>query len=398
MTERLYQDDSYRRRFQARVIEIRRSQSGQPQVVLDRTLFYPSSGGQPHDTGTLEGVRVLDVQEDGDVVVHTLAAPITTFEVKGEIDWERRFDHMQQHTGQHILSQAFANRCGGETVSFHLGADYASVDISLPALTRQQLDEVEDLANQIIYENREITCNLVSAAALAKLPLRNPPKVRENIRIVEVRGFDWSPCGGTHCNSTGEIGIIKIRRLERRGEAWRVDFVCGGRALRDYRWRFLDLQTLGNTYSVRDDEAVSTALRLQEESKAREHELILLREQLLDYEAERLLAEAQSSEGLSVVSRIWPERAFEEIKHLAQRLTAQPGVVALLGVTGKKGQVVFACSADVSTDMSALLRAAAAIANGKGGGTPQLAQGGASEPAQVEAMLAHARQALSSTD
>lgn len=390
-TERLYHRDAYARDFTARVRE-RRDHKGKPALVLDRTLFYPTSGGQPHDRGTLNGVPVLDVFEEGDAIVHLLAAPVPDDEVAGSVDWERRFDHMQQHTGQHILSQAFIRHMEAETVSFHLGEDYVSIDVAAGGLTPEQLYAVEDLANAVIYANDPIHADYVTPERLAALPLRKPPKVSENVRIVEVEGFDWSPCGGTHCRAAGEVGMIKIRRSERRGADTRVEFLCGRRALLDYRWRNEHLLTLGNVLSVRDDEAVAAALRNMDEAKGRERELSLLRDRLLDHEAAALLAEAPSEFGVALVGEVFPEREFEEIKRLAQKLSASPRVVALLGSQSRKGQLVFARSADVDLDVSAVLRAAGAAVGGRGGGTPALAQGGAPDPGRIPEAVAHARE------
>lgn len=381
-SERLYHRDPYAREFRARVLE-RREHKGKQALVLDRTLFYPTSGGQPHDRGLLGGAPVVDVFEDGDAIVHIVASPVSGDEVEGIIDWGRRFDHMQQHTGQHILSQAFVQRLEAETVSFHLGEDACSIDVAASGLTGEQLSAVEDLANAVVWENRPVRAEYVTPDQLAGLPLRKPPKVTENVRIVEVAGFDWSPCGGTHVRAAGEIGIIKIRRIERRGADTRVEFLCGGRALRDYRWRNEHLQALGNALSVRDDEAVAVALHNLEEAKGRERELNFLRDRLLDHEAAELLATAPRHAGVAVVSRVFPEREFDELKRLALKLAAGAKVVALLGSQGRKGQVVFARSGDLGMDMSAVLRAASAAIGGRGGGTPAVAQGGAPEPSRI---------------
>ncbi|MHB1007412.1 MAG: alanyl-tRNA editing protein [Chloroflexota bacterium] len=389
-TERLYHGDAYARQFTARVLE-RPSYHGKPALILDRTLFYPTAGGQPHDVGTIDGVPVLDVVETNDAIVHVLAAPVTGETVAGSVDWTRRFDHMQQHTGQHILSQAFVQRLEAETVSFHLGDDISSIDVATSGLSPQQLNEVEDLANAVIYADTPIHADFVTPERLAALPLRKPPKVKENVRIVEVEGFDWSPCGGTHTRSAGEIGIIKLRRSEKRGNDTRVEFLCGRRALRDYRWRVEHLLTLGGALSVRDDEAVAAMLRALEAAKTRDREAQLLRDKLLDYEAAALGTAAPRVNGVALVSEVFVEREFDELKRLALKLTAGESAVALLGSQGQKGQLVFARSADVACDMNAILKAACTAVGGRGGGTPALAQGGAPDPTRIPEAVAQAR-------
>jgi len=220
---RLYYSDPYRTEFQARVIE-RTSVQAQPGVVLDCTCFYPTSGGQPHDEGTLNGVPVINVLEREDkAIVHVLAAELDADVVHGAIDWQRRFDHMQQHTGQHILSQAFLKMLNAETVGFHLGKEASTIDIDKAPLAAVQLDTVENLANEIVFADLPVKTYFVAEAELANLPLRKLPVVDMPIRIVEVEGFDYSPCGGTHCRRTGEVGLIKITRAERRGQDTRVE-------------------------------------------------------------------------------------------------------------------------------------------------------------------------------
>jgi len=251
-TKRLYYDDSYLRHFTAQVVESTKVK-GRPAVILDRTAFYPTSGGQPHDRGLINGIPVINVIERKDgTVVHVLEEPlpgeVTT--VEGEIDWERRFDHMQQHTGQHILSQACLQRLKAETVGFHLGADYATIDLNKAPLSEKKLEAAEALANAVVFANRPVVARFVSKEELAAMPLRKPPAVEGPIRIVTVEGFDWSPCGGTHVRATGEVGVIKIVRYERRGAETRLTFLCGERAWRDYHQKNRLLRRLATRFSV----------------------------------------------------------------------------------------------------------------------------------------------------
>jgi alanyl-tRNA synthetase len=404
LTYKLYYDDPYQREFTARVVE-RLTLGGRPAVVLDRTAFYPTSGGQPGDRGTLNGVAVLDVseREDGQIV-HVLVSPLADEQVAGVIDWARRFDHMQQHTGQHILSQACERLGAGspqlpaETVGFHLGDEACTIDLNCTSLSPEQAAAVEELANQVVFENRPVIARFVTAEELAQLPQvrarLQPPTGREQIRLVEVQGFDWSLCGGTHVRATGEIGVIKVRKWERRGDTVRLDFYCGRRALADYRWKNAAVNELAASLSIKDDELAITVPRLLAEAAESRRQLHLARERLLDYEAAELAAGAEPVAGGCVVRQVFEGRNVEEVRHLAQRLAARPGLVALLGVRADKAQLIFARAADVTVDVNALLKAAVAVVGGRGGGTPALAQGGGPEVAKLEEALAVAYRQL----
>src|SRR5512136_2827484 len=242
MTERLYYQYATCKTFTARIVE-RLTHDGRLEVVLDRTAFYPTGGGEPNDRGKLGNALVVGVIErDTDsAVLHVLDLPADagTFgqlgdEVSGELDWSRRFDLMQQHTGQHILSQAFIAVADADTIGFHLTDDTLTIDLDKKNLQPGDVDRAEDLANQVVFEDRPVTTRFVTAAELAQMPLRKPPKVESNIRIVQVEGFDWSPCGGTHVARTGQIGLVKIVKTERMSAGTRVEFRCGRRALADY--------------------------------------------------------------------------------------------------------------------------------------------------------------------
>jgi alanyl-tRNA synthetase len=405
MTERLYYADSYLTQFRARVTEQSEWQE-RAAVVLDRTAFYPTSGGQPADHGTLGGVAVQDVVvRDGDnAVLHILARGLEDVspgvEVEGRIDWSRRFDHMQQHTGQHILSAAFEQVLDGHTVGFHLGADYCTVDISLARLDQASVLPVEDLVNQVVWDNRPVVTRFVGAEELAALSVRRPPVVEGAVRIVDVTGFDVNPCGGTHVAHTGEIGLIRIVRLEYRGDETRVEFLCGERALRDYREKDGVIGRLTDKLTVGYWELDQAVERLQGEIKRLRKDLRRTRERLLKAEAGELAKSgvAHKSEPYRVVWRVIDGRAGsaafspDELRALAQELARHQDVVALLaGVGTERTHLVFARNADgkVDLDVGALLRDAAGRLGGKGGGRPFLAQGSApaSAPDEVEAVL-----------
>lgn len=397
MSQRLYYDDPFRAEFSAQVVE-RLTVGQRPAVVLDQTCFYPESGGQPGDHGTLNGVAVLDTQEreqDG-AVLHVLAGPLDGETVQGHVDWPRRLDHMQQHTGQHILSQAFQSLLGAETVSFHLGDEVITIDLALDSLSAGHAAEVEDAANQIIFQDRPVVGRFVSNEELTRLPLRKPPKVAGNVRIVEVQDFDWSPCGGTHVKAAGQVGIIVLRKWERRGATIRVDFLCGQRALADYRWKNATVNRLAAGLSTKDRDLAETVERLAAESTESRRQLSLAREKLLDFEAAELAGGAAGSPGMVV--RAWNDRSAEEVRRLAQHIVQRPGLVALFGVAaGDKAHLIFARSADQSADMNALLKAVSPMVGGRGGGTPSLAQGGGPLVDALQAALQAATESLQST-
>jgi alanyl-tRNA synthetase len=390
MTERLYYLDAYLRIFEARVID-RVEVDGRPAVILDRTAFYPEGGGQPADRGTLNDVAVIDVQtrEADDEVLHILAAPLTDTVVSGMVDAARRFDLMQQHTGQHILSQAFIHTVNAETVSFHLNPDpnggALTIDLNTTALTPPEIDRAEDFANSIVYENRPVIARFVSDEELQALPLRKPPKVEQAIRIVEVQGFDWSACGGTHVARTGEVGVIKIVKVERRGAETRAEFRCGQRALIDYRRKHQLISQAASDLSIGFWEIDQAIGRLQAEAKAARKQLAEADARLQQYEARELLNSIEPRGDFGLITQTWSNRDAAHLKRMASLLIAQPATVALLGATGQSLSLVFARSKDLSIDLAALLKAAAARLGGKGGGSPDFAQAGG--PAVSEEQL-----------
>ncbi|MCY3708058.1 MAG: DHHA1 domain-containing protein [Caldilineaceae bacterium] len=397
MDERLYYEDAYLTRFSAQVME-RLTHEEQPAVRLSRSAFYPTSGGQPHDTGGLDGTAVVDVQVGADgAVLHLLTEPLPdgTESVRGEIDWTRRYDHMQQHSGQHLLSQVFYRRLGLETVSVHFGDALNTVDLNGPPLSAAQLADVETAANGMVWKNRPIRAYWVDEEERAKVPLRRAPAVAGATRIVEIDKFDWSACGGTHVRRTGEIGLISLVRVEKHRGRSRVHFVCGGRALADAaRRRGLLAETAGLLDGGVDDvpELVS---KQQEALKGAERELKALREELVGYQARELLAAAEIVGNLRLVAEALNDSEPAAVQRLARALIAELGVVALLGCAQRgKGTVVFARSEDCSTHVGNLLRDTLKQFGGGGGGRPDFAQGGGVAAERLEAVLDTAAEAV----
>ena len=388
-TERLYIQDPYLREFTARVVG-RQIVGGKPAVALDRTAFYPTGGGQPNDQGTLEGVPVLDVIVEDGVVWHILGAELPGDEVRGILDWSRRFDHMQQHTGQHILSQAFVVTCDAETVAFHMGADASTIDLGRADLGPDAPAAAEAAANAVIDAAHPVTATFVTQDELAQLPLRKPPKVTEAIRVVQVAGFDWSACGGTHVANSSQVGLVKITGGERRGGELRVTFLCGGRARADYARLQALASGLAMRFTCAQDEVPGAVERLSAENRAIRKDLADLETQWVEATAVSWWSEAAPKGEQRVIVRAI-DVPVERAKKLAQALRVRPGAVVMLGVPGERPQLLFTRADDVSLNMGDLLRIAAAAGGGRGGGRPDWAQGGVPSNEALDVALDAAR-------
>ncbi|HLW47494.1 MAG TPA: alanine--tRNA ligase-related protein [bacterium] len=387
-TERLYYTDAYRTTFLAGILAVVVAPGGRPGVVLDRTAFYPTSGGQPHDTGTLAGVPVVDVLDTGDHVVHLLAAgaaaPGIGTEVEGAIDWGRRFDHMQQHTAQHLVSAAFLRTLGAATVSVHLG-DSSTMDFERAALSRDEALAVEDAVADAVYANRPVTIRFVDDAEAETLGLRRPAKRAGTLRVVEIEDLDRSACGGTHVRTTGEVGPVLLRRWERAKGHLRVEFLAGRRALRDYRWKHALVADWSGRLTVGDRELPDALGRLVSRAEECERALAASRRRLLAYEAAERLAAAPPATGPKILRLEFPQRDPEEVRLLLRELTAREPCVVLAGVV-ETGRLYFVRSPGAGADMAAVLRHAAQSVGGRGGGSAEAAQGTA-PPAEVGRVL-----------
>lgn len=372
-TERLFYQDVRRTEFQARVIGCREDKNA---VILDATCFYPESGGQLPDTGTLNGIPVTDVQEEGEAILHVLDGALPQGVVNGKVDWDLRFDHMQQHTGQHLLSGAFDQTARAMTVGFHMGRDVNTIDLRIPRLTEKMADEAEDLANRIVVDDRPVQIHLLSKDEAARLPLRKKPPDLDSLRVLEIKDFDYSACGGTHCERAGEVGLIKITRWERIRNDVRVEFLCGWRALKDYRWRNRAVNRMAGELSVagRDLEQAVERLRQENQDKARRTRELL--EGALIQEAKSLVDGSPSKGSFRIIVQAFPDRDPEEVRVLAGRIAEHKGTVALLASTRDKTHLVFARSLDLDWDMDSLMKEAVRQIQGKGGGRSNFAQGG----------------------
>ena len=398
MTQRLYYTDSYLTRFDATVVAVREQDGGRA-VQLDRSAFYPASGGQPCDTGALSGAwgraAVTDVSAEDGAVWHLLAAeapfPAPGDAVQGEIDWPRRFDHMQQHSGQHLLSQVFERLYEYSTVSVHIGAEECTLDLDAPAIEPEQLAAAEELANAQAAAALPIRAYFVDEAELGQLQLRRPPKVEGTIRIVEIDRYDYSACGGTHTRSTAEVAPVKILALERRRGIVRVTFICGLRAVGDYRRKHQWLTAAANVYSTDAAQVPVLAERNLAQVKELQRRINDLMERLLAHEARALLVGAPIVRGARVVSYTGADLGAAGLRTLATALIAEPAVVALLAGTAEgKTALVFARSADLTLHAGNLLRDALRHFGGNGGGRPDFAQGGGIAPERAAELLAFA--------
>jgi alanyl-tRNA synthetase len=388
-TERLYYTDCYLREFTARIIRTDTDPRG-VRIYLDRTAFYPESGGQPSDRGTLAGLPVLDVVDEGEEVAHILAGIPQGDAVVGAIDWACRFDHMQQHTGQHILSAAFERAGGYKTVSFHMGAESATIDLDSDRVGSKQIEEAEDLANRTVFENRPVKISFRSAAEVQQLDLRKPTEREGDIRLVEVEGFDLSACGGTHVSQSGGVGIISVRKIERAKGLTRVEFVCGGRAQRRARHDFAILSEAARLFSTGFENVPELITKQAQDLRDMGKSVQKLVEELAEMEATQLWERAPEKAGVRVVRRVFDSTDGKKAKFVAHALGKQPGAVALIGVKGSPSALFFSQSRGGRTNLSDVMKQTLAKFGGRGGGTRDFAQGGGTPEDQLEAALVFA--------
>jgi alanyl-tRNA synthetase len=392
MTDRIYYTDPSRRSFDATVTRLE-ERDGRSAVVLDRTAFYPTSGGQPFDTGRLGAVEVLETMDDHDEILHVVSAPISAgVRVRGEIDWVRRFDHMQQHTGQHVLSAVFDRLFENRTTSFHMGTELSTIDLAREA-TPADIERAVDEANQVVWEDREVSVRFVSSDEAARLPLRKEPVREGTLRLVEIHDFDLSACGGTHVSRTGAIGMIAVTSAERFRGGSRITFACGGRALRTFRGHRDAVAGAVRILSVLPPELPAAIERAQTESRDLRKSVSRLQGQLAGHEAARLLEGAEVVGSRRVVVQALEGWDAGGIKAIASALATESGVMAVLVSPAGPVAVVVARSHDVTLDASKVLRTLLDRFGGRGGGRPELTQG-AGLVGKIEDILAAARELL----
>jgi len=398
LTERLYYDDSHLIEFEARVIDKSDRVSDWTAITLDRTAFYPTGGGQPSDTGTLNGARVVECVEDEGLVLHVVQgrAPEIGAIIRGRIDWARRLDHIQQHTGQHLLSQAFIKLFNAPTHSFRVLEHSSEIDVDLANPSDETIERAIRLANNVIWEDRSINIRQVSPEEAAELPLRKDSAREGELRVIEIEDFDLTPCGGTHAYRTGEVGIIAVRSWQRGKGLTRIEFVAGGRALTDYNRANHTARSVAALFSAGRDDAPELTARLLKENKELHHRVRALEEIAARVEADELLANARPGpDNNRIVTATFADRDAESLKRLAHALMSQPKTIALLGSQDKEtARLVFARSKDAPGDMNQLMRTACELLGGRGGGKPDLAQGGGKNSEKIKEVLARAEQGL----
>jgi alanyl-tRNA synthetase len=370
MTHRLYYTDSYLKEFDASVVE--RGDDGR-RIYLDRTAFYPTSGGQPFDTGRLGGIEVTDVVDEGEHIAHVLADSLPEGPTVGHVDWPRRFDHMQQHTGQHLLSAVLSDLFGYRTVGVHLGEETSTLDLETGKLAQDQIDRAEERANEILVENRAVEVSFEEATSATEL--RKPSDRTGTLRIITIKDIDRSACGGTHVRATGEIGLISIRKVERVRKAMRLEFLCGGRAGRRTRADHLLLSQLAAEFSS----AAGDLPRLIESQREALKDALSTRQELqatLDLCRARELYEAATPDPTGIRRAVVRDSGepLESLRGLAQAFASLPMAIFVGGVTSPPA-VVLAASLDTRVDAAGVLKGLLAAVGGRGGGSASLAQG-----------------------
>jgi alanyl-tRNA synthetase len=403
-TRRLYYDDAFEKEFTARVVhcevlppDLSAGITGTVWgLLLDRTAFYPTSGGQPNDLGKIGDANVLDVRDEGEEILHLVDRKPSDPDVNCCINWPHRFDHMQQHTGQHLLSAMFQERFGLPTVSFHLGTEICTIDVRGPEPTAQFLEGAERAANQIIFEDRPVNVRYGTADEFAHLGVRKEVDRKGILRAIEIEAADLQPCGGTHVKSTGQIGLILVRRCTKVRQDWRVEFVCGCRAERFARRDFQLLRRLAEELRCAPEEVVAASERALTERDAHFKNVRALLQRLAEAEAVAALQSTNvSANGIRVVARVFGEETQEEyLAQLSTQLAKFEKTVALLARSAS-GQVIFAQHPGAGKDLNGLLKQTLQRFPGKGGGTPDFVRARLNENGHAEEAISFAKGLIS---
>ncbi|PJZ00566.1 alanyl-tRNA editing protein [Bacillus vallismortis] len=390
---KLFYKDPYLKAFETKLLKQFQDKKGDTYIILEKTAFYPTGGGQPHDIGTVNGVKVLNVEEVDGEIRHYIerALPHSDDKVVGVIDWERRFDHMQQHTGQHILSAAFAQLYDLHTVGFHLGNDTVTIDLDISELTEEMVGKAEKLANDIIMENRAIVTKWVEYDDLVNYPIRKTPSVKENIRLVMIDDFDYNGCGGTHPSATGEVGAIKVLNWERQRKKIRLSFVCGNRVITQFDQKQKVMVELTGLLNRPEGELSEAVKRLLENVKRLEKELLESNEKNLQYEANDLLAKSTIQNDAVVIIETFSDRSIQELQKLAKMIADREkrALIFLLSENNNRFQLVCGRGSTNKMDMRVLMQESLCLIDGKGGGNQTFAQGGGIASLKVEEFLRH---------
>ncbi len=401
--QRGYLSDPLLGEFTARVTKVEDAGDGARKVWLDRTLFYPESGGQPDDRGTLGGFKVEAVSEEGPGVCHLVRGALEVGdEINGHVDMARRFDHMQQHTGQHILSRVFVSLGGLMTVGFHLGEKASTIDLS-GRVTDETIAKAEREANAVVFQDLPVEARIItrdeyeSAKESGDAVRSRLPDGVGSIRIVEIEDTDSSTCCGTHCLSTGMVGIIKITGTENVRGGTRVEFLCGGRALGDYGEKHALLAALGGGMSTDWRELGNIVEKLVSENKSLRRERDALLRELAGFRAAEISKPAGEIGGFALVRKVFEQGSAVEVREMASKIRESGKNIVLFGIVSPAPGLVFACEPSIPADMSSALREAAAVIGGKGGGGKDFAQGGGGDPSRMEEALDAAEKKIRET-
>ncbi|MER2039244.1 MAG: DHHA1 domain-containing protein [Solibacillus sp.] len=392
MKKLLYYVDAMQKEFTANVVKTGK-EADRSYIVLDNTAFYPTGGGQPHDTGWINTIEIIDVEKVEDEIRHYSHEDVENIsgEITGKLNWTRRFDHMQQHAGQHILTAAFVELFNIPTVSFHLGTDLVTIDLDVADVTEEQLQAVENRANDIILENRTIETKWVTKDELAQYNLRKDVKVEEDIRLVIIPDFDYNGCGGTHPTSTGQVGLLKILATEKIKQQIRIHFICGNRVRKQLAMRKQVLTDVARQLSVPEENAAEALRKFAQTAKATEKSLAELQDELLIFEAKELAKQ-------SIPIAYFTNRSIQQLQKLARFITQEnPAAIALLVAdNGEKLQFVAARGSEQTQSMKAISTAVLPLINGKGGGNDALVQGGGEKVVSAEQLLRSMEKVISS--
>jgi alanyl-tRNA synthetase len=405
-TKRLYYDDAFAREFTAQVLSCEPGRAAAPEnpegpppvalwrVKLDRTAFYPTSGGQPHDTGLLGDARVVDVLDEEEEVIQVVDKPIVIGSVQGIVDWSRRFDHMQQHTGQHVLSAVFHSRFALPTISFHLGSDICTIDVRGREPTQEILDSAMAAANDVVYADRMVNVKYGSAEELAAAGVRKTVERSGTLRAIEIEALELQPCGGTHVQRTGQIGMILVRGVSRIRQDWRVEFTCGRRAERLARQDFAMLRAVAQRLNCSQQEAVAAAERVVMERDAHFKSARASMQKLAQMDARAAVHQIEiGADGLRVVAKLFGDDPPEYVQAFAREVAQAENTVALV-VRSECGHIFFSQHPSAKNDMNALLGEALKHVGGKGGGSRDSARGRLADPQRASEFLIFATTAL----
>lgn len=389
--EKLYYQDQHMRSFRTKLHRMDQDENGRLYVVLEKTAFYPTGGGQPHDTGVLNGIPVYDVEEVEGEIRHFIEEPLEVdHEYVGEIDWERRFDHMQQHAGQHILSAAFEHGFGYQTVSFHLGKETCTIDLNIVTLGEEEADQAEQMANHIILENRPIEAKWVTEDELSHYSLRKDLSVSEDIRLVIIPDFDYNGCGGTHPDSTGKVSSIKILHWEKQKKnSIRVYFVCGNRVIKQLHEKHQVIQSLTTALNAPQDQLKESADRILQQTRDLEKTVSELKTQLIEHEANQFIEQAQNQETRKIVKATFMSRPIFELQQLAKSITIKSSDILVLFINEEENKLQFVCARgnDLNINMNQVVKGVLPLLKGKGGGNEAFAQGGGDRTISGEELM-----------